>query len=212
MKPLFKPRASALGTIMTEPKAKSEILSVGAKTYLYNEAKKIVYGYDDAITSKYTDKGLAVEDTSIELYNAVHFTSYTKNEERRENDWVGGTCDIFTGSKIIDIKSSWSLATFPALPERGTENLYEWQLRAYMMLWDVDAAEIAYCLVTTPEDLVGYEREELHFVDHIPQELRVTRIPFTRDKALEDRIKTVSEAAQAYVKHVITEIASHHQG
>ena len=33
---MIKIRASSLGVIMTEPKLKTEILSVGAKTYLKN--------------------------------------------------------------------------------------------------------------------------------------------------------------------------------
>jgi len=209
---LFKPRASALGKIMTDPKAKGEVLSEGAKTYLYEEAKKLVYGFDYSPSSKYTEKGLAVEDQSIELFNSVFFTDYQKNTERRTNDWVTGECDIFTGASIIDIKSCWSLATFPAIPDRGRDKDYEWQLRSYMMLWDVDEAEIAYCMVNTPDELVGYEPEELHFVEHIDPTLRVTRVPYSRDRELEDKIKIKSEAAIAFVAETVQRIADEHRG
>jgi hypothetical protein len=107
-------RASSLAEIMTDPKEKGEILSKGAKTYLEAMAKEYVYGFNQVITGKYMDKGQIVEEESIALYNSVFFTNYKKNTERRNNDWITGECDIFTGSKIIDIKSSWSLATFPA--------------------------------------------------------------------------------------------------
>ena len=68
-------RASALASIMTDGKGKDE-LSVGAKTFVTKLAKEMVYGYDERIKSKYMDKGIRVEDASIDLYNAVMLTSY----------------------------------------------------------------------------------------------------------------------------------------
>ena len=52
-------------------------------------------------------------------------------------------------------------------------NDYEWQMRGYMMLWDCDTAIVDYCLVDTPEHLIGYEQRELHIVSHIDPEKRV---------------------------------------
>lgn len=195
---------------MTDPKSAKESLSVGAKTTIEKIAKQLVYGYDEEVSSKYMEKGILVEDASIALYNEVFFTAHAKNTERRENAWISGECDIFTGSKIIDIKSSWSLATFPALAARGEDKTYEWQLRVYMWLWDVDVAEVAYCLVNTPEELIGYEQHELHFVDHITPELRVTRIQYERDKALEEKISQRVEDANLYLNSVVRQIAEEH--
>lgn len=209
---MLKFRASSLSQIMTDPKGKGEVLSVGAKTFIAKQAKEFVYGFDEKITSKYMDKGTQVEDQSIELFNSVMFTSYQKNIERKENDWITGECDIFTGDSIIDIKSSWSLITFPVLAEQGEDKDYEWQLRAYMWLWDVSQASIAYCLVSTPEDLIKYEDPALHQVDHIAPELRVTRVPYQRDKALEDKIKVKVEAAREYYQQIINKIAQEHSG
>lgn len=207
---MHKFRASSLGDIMTAPRSKDETLSVGAKTCIEKLAKQFVYGYDEVISSKYTDKGLQVEDQSIELYNAVFFTNYKKNTERKTNDWITGECDIITPAKITDIKSSWSLATFPATVLAGRDKVYEWQLRAYMWLWDVDESEIAYCLVNTPDELIGYEPQELHFVDHITQELRVTRVPYTRDRALEDKIAARVEEANRYMDAMVKQISTEH--
>jgi len=202
-------RASALSAIMTDGKGKDE-LSVGAKTYVAKLAKEFVYGYDERITSKYMDKGIRMEDTSIELLNAVRLTSYAKNTERRQNDWITGEADIVDNHKIIDIKTSWSLATFPVLADQGDDKGYEWQLRAYMMLWDKSKAEIAYCLVTTPDDLIGYESKALHQVDHINRELRVTIVPYERDLVLEDKIKVKVDAARVYYEQIIREISNQH--
>lgn len=207
---MIRIRASALGKIMTEPKSKSESLSDGAKTFLDDMAKEIVYGYRKTISSKEMEKGTIVEDESIALYNSVFFTDYTKNTERRENDWLTGECDIFTGRKIIDIKSSWSIATFPATSTAGIDKNYEWQGRAYMMLWDVDEFENAFCLVNTPDELIGYEDPDLHYVDHIDPALRVTITPYKRDKEKEDRIKFKVEAANKYLEEVIQQIKEEH--
>ena len=207
---MHKFRASSLAEIMTDPKSAKESLSVGAKTAIEKMAKEMVYGYDEQVSSKYMEKGIIVEDASIALYNEVFFTDHVKNTERRNNDWITGECDIFTGSKIIDIKSSWSLATFPALAARGEDKTYEWQLRAYMWLWDVEAAEVAYCLVNTPDELIGYEQQELHFVDHITPELRVTRIQYTRDRSLEGKIAQRVEDANLYLAAIVQQIAKEH--
>lgn len=207
---MIRIRASSLGDIMTDAKEKNEPLSKGAKTVLEKMAKEFVYGFNEVITGKYMDKGIIVEDQSIQLYNSVFFTSHKKNTERRSNDWITGECDIYTGSKIIDIKSSWSLATFPATVASGADKGYEWQLRAYMMLWDVPHAEIAYCMVSTPDELIKYEQEELHYVDHIDEALRVTVVPYERDKELEEKIIFKVTAAQKYLGEMAKRIRSEH--
>lgn len=208
---MLKFRASSLSKIMTEPKSKNEVLSVGAKTFIKKMAAEFVYGFDEVITSKYLDKGIRVEDQSIELLNSVLFTNYTKNKERKSNEWITGECDIFTGNSIIDIKSSWSLTTFPVLSEQGEDTDYEWQMRAYMYLWNVDFAHVAYCLVDTPEDLIKYEDARLHCVSHIAPELRVTLVKYERDQALEQKIEVKVEAARDYYQTIIKQIAEQHQ-
>jgi hypothetical protein len=207
---MLKVRASSLSDLMTDPKGKDETLSVGAKTYITKQAKQFVYGYDEVFSSKYTEKGLLVEDRSIELLNSVFFTDHKKNTERKTNEWITGEADIVTPEAIIDIKSSWSLATFPVLATEGADKGYEWQLRAYMMLWDLDLAQIAYCLVNTPEHLVGFEDKRLHQVDHIAPELRVTLVNYKRDKALEDKIKFKVDEARKFYELVVKQISDEH--
>lgn len=239
MKP-FKFRASSLGRIMGEPltidqsllteelrticrktkktdedKAllapyKEQSLSAGAKTYLDQVAKEFVYGYEKKFSSKFTDKGLMVEDDSIELYNSVFFCSLTKNTERRENEWITGECDLVASDEIIDIKSAWSLDTFPATSLQAHDSDYEWQGRAYMWLWDKPRFKVAWCLVDTPPDLIGYEDEDLHFVSHINPAMRVTTVTYERDAALEQRIKVKAKAANEYITAVIRQIAADH--
>jgi len=207
---MLRIRCSSLSKIMTEPKSKDEVLSVGAKTYIEDLAKEFVYGYVKEVSSKEMEKGLIVEQACIDLLNEVLFTNYVKNAERRENDWLTGECDIFTGRKIHDIKAPWSLATFPATVFAGRDKDYEWQLRGYMMLWNVDESEIDYCMVSTPDELIRYEPESIHYVDHIDPMLRVTRVPYKREKSLEDKIKVKVDAARLYFEQIAQTIAEEH--
>lgn len=204
-------RCSSLGKIMTEPTAaatkKGEVLSVGAKTYLVSLAKEYVYDFREEVSSKYMEKGKAVEEDSINLYNAVFFRDLKKNTERRDNGLITGECDlIIPEKKGIDIKSSWSLATFPVLTEDCHEKDYEMQARGYMMLWDVPEWEIAYCMVDTPPELMRYEQPELHQVSHIDPQMRVTTISYRRDADIEEAIKNKVVAAQKFIAATIERI------
>ena len=60
-------------------------------------------------------------------------------------------------------------------------NDYEWQMRGYMWLYNRDCAIVDYCLVDTPEDLIGYEQRELHIVSHINPINCVRLIAYNRD-------------------------------
>lgn len=236
----FRMRCSSLSAIMTDPKSidpallndetaaivakkvKSPdeqrllatlydcTLSAGAKTYMDELAKEYLYSYHDVVSSKYTDKGNIVENESIALYNERFGTFYSKNTERRENDYLSGECDIYTGSKIIDIKSSWSVKTFPVVAEDAHKPEYEWQVRGYMWLWDVEEAEVAYCLVDTPDELIGFENIELHEFSRLPLELRVTTVSYQRDRALEEKIARKVMAARAYLAARIERVRREH--
>ncbi|MDB5777558.1 MAG: hypothetical protein JWP38_3691 [Herbaspirillum sp.] len=208
-------RASSLHEIMGDPKT-GDGLSAAAKTFLNMMAKEYVYGFTEIITSKYMDKGTQCEAAAIDLYNTVFFTDYVKNSVRKNNDWITGECDILVpGKKVIDIKNAWSLPTFPATTDEvkaiAKKSGYDWQGRAYMMLDDVDLFEIAYCIVTTPEELIRYEQPEYHFVDHIDPTLRVTNAFFERDKQLEEKIKHKVALAREYLKNYAAQISLDHK-
>lgn len=194
---------SSLGSLMTSPKSKSEILSAGAKTYIKSKAKEDFYGYRSEINSKYIQKGLMQEQDSIDLLNTVRFEDYIKNDVRMVDKYMTGEADIVTYDLIIDVKTSWSLETFPALAEEGYESKYEWQLRAYMMLYDRPKAELIYCMVTTSNELLNeWENLAIHRVDHIAPEKRITVLSFERDQDKEiemlDRLKWATEYYDEY--------------
>lgn len=189
---------------------KEQSLSAGAKTYCEQIAKEFVYGFENKVSSKYLEKGLMVEDESIALYNSVNFTDLSKNTERRDNDWITGECDLVRADRIVDIKSSWSLQTFPVTADSGRDSTYEWQGRAYMWLWQKPRFDIAYCLVNTPDELIGHEDADLHYVDGINPALRVTTVPYVRDESLEARIRIKVDAANNYIQKLVRQIAAEH--
>jgi len=211
----FHFRASAIAEIMGDGKG-ADGLSVSAKTFIKGLAKEYVYAYHKMIQSKYFDKGIQCEDAAIDLYNEVFFTRYEKNAERRTNDWITGEPDIIVpGKLIIDIKNAWSLDTFPATSEDvadiAKKSGYDYQGRAYMWLWDIEEFEVAYCLVSTPSELCRYEQQDLHDVEHINPSLRITRTRITRDRAIEEKMKSKVIAAREYLANQVAIINYEHK-
>lgn len=191
---------------------KEKSLSAGAKTYLTALAKQFVYGFNKVVETKYMDKGLALEQQAIEFINRHRFKSYSKNTERRESEFLTGECDIYVPKvKTIDTKVAWSLDTFPALSRDAHDPLYEWQGRAYMKLWEVPEHEVAFVMLDTPDDLIRYEQPELHHVEHIDPDLRITTITYRRDFELERKLDAKCKVAYDYLMNTVALIKLEHQ-
>ena len=209
----MKFRCSSLGKLMTEPRSKSEgPLSVGAKTYIRELAAQEIFGVDFVVSSKAMEKGIEAEGDSIDLLNSVRGLSLVKNTERRSNDFITGECDLFDASarRGHDIKTSWSIATFPITVADCEDKLYEWQVRCYMALWDAEEWEVNYCLVDTPDRLIGFEPMDLHVVSHLPEWMRVTTWTIKRDLEKEAAIFEKVKAANEYMNLVLQEFDQTH--
>lgn len=209
---LFRP--SSIGKLMTEPKTQKEgPLSVGAKTYIRELAAQEIFGVTFEVTSKPMEKGIQCEQDSIDLLNYVRGLNLTKNTERRTDDFLTGECDLFDANnrRGHDLKTSWSLATFPISEEGCIDKLYEWQMRAYMRLWDADEWEVNYAMVNTPEDLMRYEPLTLHIVDHIPPAHRITTWLIKRDMEKEAAMLEKIKHARVYFAQVIAEFDRTHR-
>lgn len=190
---------------------KDMTLSVGAKTALKTMAKEFTFGYHKTVETKYMDKGLLLEDDAIEFLNRRRFRSYAKNTKRVENEYLTGECDIYIpGVKTIDTKVSWSLDTFPILREDAHDQMYEWQGRGYMQLYEVPEHEVSFVLLDTPEDLIRWEQQELHRVSHHPMHLRETSIVYQRDMGLEEKMNRKCKAAREYLLAVVERIKQEH--
>jgi hypothetical protein len=204
----MKFRASQLGKLMTSSRTKGEALSQTAKSYIIQKAKEDFFEYRSELNSKYITKGLAQEQDSIDLLNLVRLEDYKKYEHRAENEWLTGSCDIITENLIIDIKTSWSLETFPATTyELKDLSDYEWQGRAYMWLYDRPRFELCYVMVSTAPELLGeYENGALHYVEHIAPEKRITSITFERDKEIEIQMAERLILATEFYNEVLTQL------
>lgn len=195
----MKWRASQIGKLMTSSRTKGEVLSQTAKSYINQIAKENFYGYKSEIKNRYLDKGINQELESMQLLNSVRFENYQKNSQRMENDLITGECDILTNDSIIDIKTSWSLDTFPELPEDIDSKEYEWQGRAYMMLYNRFEFELVYCMVSTWDEFLSpYDDRTLHQVDHIDPRKRITSITIERDLELENQMLERCQIATEY--------------
>ncbi len=209
-------RCSSLGAIMTEPaaaaKAKGEVLSVGAKTHIRKLASQLIFGVDFEVSSKAIEKGLALEDAAIAMVGRVRGLELVKNKERRSNGFLTGEADVFHKPTRAgrDTKVSWSVATFPIAEADCIDKDYFFQMQGYMLLWDAEEWHVDYCLLDTPEALIGYEPQSLHFVSHIPEHHRVTTWTVKRDRALEPVITERVRAARRYLQEVIAEFDRSH--
>jgi hypothetical protein len=121
-----------------------------------------------------------------------------------------GECDILGEDCVIDIKSSYSLDTFPATADDGENQQYYWQGQMYMYLYDKPRYEVAYCMVSTPDDLCKYEQSELHLVDHIPEHMRVTIWRFDRNDDDINKMIDKCKKAQEYILQQIERIKAAH--
>jgi len=196
---------SKVGNIMAKPKYKSELISQSAKSYIESIVN---YNFYDIIKTStevvgniinQTQKGTDIEKKSIKLINDVFGTKYKKNTKYLKNDYVKGVADIVTKDLIIEIKTSWSFDSFPKIPEKAYNSLYEWQVRAYMMLYDKPNAKIFYCLIDTPDYLLKESDDlQIHKVEHINPLLRITELNYERDDDKEKELISKKIAADNY--------------
>jgi hypothetical protein len=213
-------RCSSLGKLMTEPRSKSEVLSQTAKSYIEDLFNELEFGYRKEFSSRYTDKGLEMEDEAIQFASEQFDWEFVvKNTERFTNDYITGEPDINTDSLLADIKCSWSLDTYPMFEADLKNKDYYWQLQGYMWLTGKTEAELVYCLMNTPLQIVEdevrrahwkaglidedidlrHEVQTKHNYDNIPSKLRVKRYIVERDdKAIEKIIEKVEIAREYY--------------
>ena len=213
-------RCSSLGKLMTEPRSKSEVLSQTAKSYIEDLFNELEFGYRKEFSSRYTDKGLEMEDEAIQFASEQFDWDFVvKNTERFTNDYITGEPDINTDNLLADIKCSWSLDTYPMFEAEMKNKDYYWQLQGYMWLTGKAEAELVYCLMNTPLQIVEdevrrahwkaglidedidlrHEVQTKHNYDNIPSKLRVKRYIVERDeKAIEKIIEKVEIAREYY--------------
>lgn len=158
-------RCSSLGKIMTEPRDKKELLSETCKKELVKIFVTAKYGREKDIQSKYTNKGLMVEEDSLTLYSRFKKQIFFKNEDRLKNEFISGTPDVLPEEDRVvkDIKSSWDIFTFFAAENSAIKKEYYWQIQGYCELTKADSGRLAYCLINTPDMLIQDEKRKLQY-------------------------------------------------
>ena len=157
------PKAEELKKLIEKRDRKPELSETAKreveKIWLLNEK-----GYYDDLENKYLTKGLLNEDDGLGLVSEVTGNFLLKNKERKYQNNITGECDSISeidGKKIvIDIKSSWSVRTFM---NADLSNIYEWQMRAYMYLYDIEEAWLCYTLTDVPEHLIEQEKKKIFY-------------------------------------------------
>lgn len=209
---LTEKQQATLSELIAKRDAKPE-LSDSTKTYLRDIFIKEVYGrVKPDIDTKYTRKGIAVEPDSMELVRQVTGKIYFKNLNPYENEFIKGTPDIKkTRDRFIrDTKSSWSIWTFAAVDEKKARSDYFYQMLGYMWLTGRKWAQLMYCLVNTPEEIIeremykaSFSNEDLlnhdevavaefrknYVFDDIPAKQRLKRFTFEYDEQLVEQLK-----------------------
>jgi hypothetical protein len=188
-------------------------LSAGGKTHVRELVREAVYGFEPAeIATRPILKGRQVEQACIEMLSRLTGRPLAKNTERRTNGLISGECDIFDAPLRHgrDVKAPYSMESMPIVLADCYDSGYEWQMQGYEVLWDADTWSVDYLLVNTPEDLIGFEPQALHFVSHIPEQLRWTTWLVKRDRALESLIVDKVLAARRYYRQVLNEFDRSH--
>lgn len=197
---LFKIRASGGSNIMGV-----KALGKTGESYLKEWAKQELYGRRKDISSKYLTKGLEMEDEAIELLSNELFDGALmfKNEAFFESDYFTGTPDLIFDNKIIDIKCSWDCFTFPLFENDLPTKDYFYQMQIYMDLVGLEKAEVIYCLMNTPQDLLYGQDENLHKYDNLDPKLRLKRFEILKDEKVIDKLKSRVLESREYLKQII---------
>jgi hypothetical protein len=200
---MFKIRASASGKIMTNARAKSELISETTKSYVKEYLISEIYGIKKQINNKYLSKGIWLEDEAID--KAIEWLDIPfalKNEKYFEDDFFCGTPDLILENEVLDIKCSWDAFTFPLFENEIPTKDYYYQLQVYMHLTGKRKARLVYVLLNTPEELIY---EEKHSYDNMDKKYRIKtyEIEYSEDVIadLKERVTNIRN----YIKTIYNE-------
>jgi hypothetical protein len=150
------------------------------------------YGRVKSFTSKYTDKGTKVEESSIKELSDYLQRDFKKNEVRITNYFFTGECDIDDESTdtIIDVKNAWDLFTFDDAKHEINQD-YVFQGRAYMNLYNRSNFKLIHILSDAPLSMIldTLHREDYKWQDFDTPEWRkvqiISEMVFTEDNFMQ---------------------------
>lgn len=105
-------------------------------------------------------KGNELEEQAIEMISRLDKTKYVKSQERVTNDFLVGKCDVLSLSKtkIIEVKTVWSVGTFLPQSLYTLERRYWMQMQGYLDLHKMTYGQVCIVLLNTPPHLIERER------------------------------------------------------
>lgn len=133
-------------------------------------------------TNKFVQKGKLQEDEAVTMYQdyrneilgvKTFFKTSDDVKIRLKNEWFSGEPDLVDTNDFnkcnegFDVKSSWSLDTFP-FPEDKLSNAYYGQNQVYMNLTNTKKWTTAFCLVNGTEHLVNNEKQKHFYALNMP--------------------------------------------
>lgn len=193
--------------------ARRNSLSAGGKTHVRALLREAIYGFEPAeLNTRPILKGRQVEGACIEMLSRLTGRPLVKNSERRTNGLITGECDVFDAPirHGRDVKAPYSMESMPIVLADAYDSDYEFQMQGYQILWDAETWSVDYLLVSTPEELVGFEPPSLHYVDHIAEHLRWTSWLVNRNRAIESLIVDKVLAARRYYAQALNDFDRTH--
>ena len=206
--PIFKCRASQVGKIMTNGRAKDSGMGETGKTYVKEWVIEQLTGKRKEIQSKYLDHGNYAEPLALERASEYFSRKFNKNTTRLENDYFTGEFDSVDGGLVIDVKCSDNVFTFPYFETEPEKGYYE-QLQVYMDLTGLQNASLVFCLENHSDDdvdrlaaKIAYkqgkdepdmedwdEAQKLLSYDNLPEWMRIKTYNFERNDELISAMK-----------------------
>jgi len=224
----FKIRASACGQIMTNDRS-GKNMGKTVQTYCETWLKEQLYNRRKEFSNKYTQKGLIVEDNSLDFVaDQLKLGMLIKNEQFFENDFMTGTPDAILKDLIIDVKNSWSWDTFPLFESEIPNKDYYYQAQCYMELTGKKRFKLIYVLSDTPDNLIvqavrsyvyqnGLDEIDVDLYDlfvakmtysDVPDTLKIKVYEIEYDELIIEAIRKRVEDCRLYISELLIKIGA----
>jgi len=208
-------RAHQASNFCTSGRGKDEEFGETALGLIQDIAIYDLFGLKKHVSTKEMEKGIELENESIQLLNRVNFRNYTKNTVRITANGFTGECDIDSEAESLvrDMKNAWSSDTFSwtkkQLEKKSKKSGYDTQLKVYMMLYGRENSKLDEVLLSTPLHILPpYEDPTFHEVDHIEESKRITTIEYKRDRLWEEWLLERHAKAEIIYQQFIEEIGN----
>lgn len=221
----FKCRASKGGVLLTNDRS-GKAMGETAKSYVKEWLISEITGKEKEISSKYFERGKAMEDLAIKRAAKYYGCELQKNEIYLENEYFTGTYDAKNFERVIDTKVPFDAFTFPFFVVKFDIDYYT-QLQIYMDLTGLKKASLCYCLENGSEEQIerlswkiskdlGKDEPDMSewdlaekqlSYDHLSDDLRIKVFEFEYDEVFIEQAKQRVLEARKYIEtELLTQI------